>query len=250
MLEQPKHAATENDETGGDVLCRELYLHWRTLYGRALVLERSRADALDLVQETFERAVRKRHRFAQQSNLLAWLLTIQRRIFTDGARRRQVCRKAHREIFALMPAPRPDGDGDDSAAVADRFTGRDVLAAVHHLPNAYRRPFELFHLHKVDQRRIAAQLGLKVNTVATRLFRARRMIREHLMGRDTPARATLAPPLLSAEGAAASDSTSMLGAVPERFRLQPPEDDRDSGRAGPRHRARPDAAVSRRLGTC
>src|SRR5688500_9783226 len=46
------------------------------LYASALRLTRNRADAEDLVQETFVKALRFEAQFTQGTNLKAWLFTI------------------------------------------------------------------------------------------------------------------------------------------------------------------------------
>src|SRR5205814_8896937 len=46
------------------------------LYARAMRLVRSRSDALDLLQDTYERALRGRASFQPGTNLRHWLMTI------------------------------------------------------------------------------------------------------------------------------------------------------------------------------
>lgn len=53
----------------------------------ALMLTAGKAEAEDLVQDTFEKAWRARDQFAQGSNMRAWLLTILRNTYYNGWRR-------------------------------------------------------------------------------------------------------------------------------------------------------------------
>lgn len=57
-----------------------------------------------------------------------------------------------------------------------------VLAAIQGLPAIYREPFVLRHLNDWSYRQIADVMGLPVDSVETRLVRARRLLRETLGG--------------------------------------------------------------------
>src|SRR4029077_19226472 len=61
------------------------------LYARAMRLVRSRSDAWDLVQDTYERALRGRATFQAGTNLRLWMMTIMYNLFLDR------CRKQARE---------------------------------------------------------------------------------------------------------------------------------------------------------
>ena len=58
-----------------------------------------------------------------------------------------------------------------------------VLDAVQSLPALYREPFVLRHLEDWSYREIGELLELPVDTVETRLVRARRLLREMLQGK-------------------------------------------------------------------
>src|ERR1700754_4344657 len=65
----------------------EALVHLDSLYAHALRLTRSQADAEDLVQDTFVRALRFYERFERGTNLKAWLLRIQFNGFVNKYRR-------------------------------------------------------------------------------------------------------------------------------------------------------------------
>jgi len=79
----------------------------------------------------------------------------------------------------------PLGDGDVSIGAkppgppGDEQQGR-VFDAVQGLPAIYREPFVLRHLNDWSYRQIADVMGLPVDSVETRLVRARRLLREAL----------------------------------------------------------------------
>lgn len=65
-------------------------------------------------------------------------------------------------------------------------THRTLLGAIEALPAIYREPFALRHLEDWSYARIGEALGLPVETVETRLVRARRLLRESLKGKIEP----------------------------------------------------------------
>lgn len=59
------------------------------LYSYAIVVTRSHAEAEDLVQETYFRAMRAMERLQEDSNIKGWLLTILRNVWLNQMRRRR-----------------------------------------------------------------------------------------------------------------------------------------------------------------
>jgi len=58
-----------------------------------------------------------------------------------------------------------------------------MLDAISQLPPLYREPFVLKHLQDWSYAQIGDALGLPIDTVETRLVRARRLLREQLAGK-------------------------------------------------------------------
>src|ERR1700761_6562799 len=59
------------------------------LYGYAMVLTRNRAEAEDLVQETYVRALGAAGRLRENSNVKGWLFTILRNLWFNELRKRR-----------------------------------------------------------------------------------------------------------------------------------------------------------------
>jgi RNA polymerase sigma-70 factor (ECF subfamily) len=91
----------------------------------------------------------------------------------DVARRRNRMRTFSAEA-PLTSRATPDGD------LTNHEGHRDVLDAVQALPALYREPFVLRHLSGWSYREIAAAMGMPVDSVETRLVRARRLLRDCL----------------------------------------------------------------------
>ncbi len=138
------------------------------------------ANALDLVQETLERALRARLD-PPPRNLEAWLNTILDNRFID------LCR-AERRL--------PVHDDIDDEDLADLAGGsipwwmdldlEALLDAVEQLPAIYRRTYELNAFEHKPYSAIALELDIPENTVATRLRRARMQLKEILSARFGP----------------------------------------------------------------
>src|SRR6202050_4288670 len=59
------------------------------LYSYALVLSRNHAEAEDLVQETYVRAIQAMGRLRPDSNIKSWLFTILRNVWLNELRKRR-----------------------------------------------------------------------------------------------------------------------------------------------------------------
>ena len=68
------------------------------LRGYARKLTHDRERALDLVQDTCERALRFRHLFREGTSLRAWVLTVMRHHFLDLAKRRRDAMASNKRV--------------------------------------------------------------------------------------------------------------------------------------------------------
>src|SRR5260370_17286823 len=108
-------AAMARQETRrGTVFEADLVAQLPVLRRYAGKLTHDREDALDLVQDTCERALRFRHLFREGTNLRAWVLTIMRHHFLDQAKRRTDAMVSSRNVSIeelselARTDPRPD----------------------------------------------------------------------------------------------------------------------------------------------
>src|SRR5258707_11288194 len=70
-----------------------LSCHTDGLFGYAMVLSRNPAEAADLVQETYVRALRARESLRAGSNVKGWLFTILRNIWLNQLRQQRTTPK-------------------------------------------------------------------------------------------------------------------------------------------------------------
>lgn len=132
-------------------------------------LSRDRALAEDIVQETLLRAWKSRGSLEDPSRLKAWLCTIASR---EHARMYERRRLPTTDVDALVALE------DPALAAGDEQQVRELRAALLRLPDEYRVPLVMQVLGGFSTAEIAAELGLSLPAVLTRLFRARDKLRE------------------------------------------------------------------------
>ncbi len=143
----------------------------------AYQLTRNVEDTNDLVQDTMLKALTYQDKFTDGTNLKGWLYTIMKNTFINNYRR-----MVKRNTFIDQT------DNDfyiDSAShavknAADQsFMMKDMERAIDALPVSLKKPFTMnfkgFKYHE-----IAEILNIPIGTVKTRIFVARRQLREQL----------------------------------------------------------------------
>ena len=142
--------------------------HGGELYGYA---RRSLGDASaaeEVVQETFIRAWRARHRFDPElGSLRTWLFAIERRIVIDHARSR-----ALRQTHAMPDDVARAGDDIERALV-----GWQVEEALRRLRPEHRQVLVETYYRGRSGREVARDLGIPEGTVRSRLFYALQSLR-------------------------------------------------------------------------
>lgn len=205
---------------GGADFSRDVLPLQPNLMRVALGLTRNAAEANDLVQDALERALREWSRFTPGTNARAWVTAILSRLFIDGWRRRRR-RPALVSLDDMDLAGPPPPDGSCDPAPWDSVSDADLERAVAELPDPLRHVFRLNVVDHLSYGDISAALGVPVNTVGTRLMRARRRLRASLEARaastptsflvpqpvpHTTARACTQPALVEADRAPRAQS--------------------------------------------
>ena len=150
----------------------------------ALSLTRDRANADDLVQETYLRAYRGWKTFRPDSDPRRWLFAICRNAFLRTLRREN--RMVESEDGDLDALPAVLGHVQAvRQGLGDLFDVVDVRPAIeraiNNLPEPHHSVLILVDLEDHSYEEAAAILKLPIGTVRSRLFRARRMIQEALL---------------------------------------------------------------------
>jgi RNA polymerase sigma-70 factor, ECF subfamily len=137
----------------------------------ALTLTRDLHEAEDLVQDTLAKAFEKREQLRTAQSLRAWLMSILHNRFVDRERSRRAEAARHAEfglrLDRLMPASQ-----EASMRLAD------VRRAFMSLPVDQRAALHLITLEGLSYEQAAAQLGIPVGTLVSRLVRGRARLKE------------------------------------------------------------------------
>ena len=160
-------------------------------YSMALRVTGSRSEAEDVVQETFMQAFRRWETFEGRADPGTWIYSIAARLARRRFRKRKdgsTRRSAMRSFSDLSPM-RDDGVVDlavDRRQPADPLMREEarglVQAAILRLPPQYRVPLVMKDILEMSLEDCAQALGLKLETVKTRIHRARLAIRQALSG--------------------------------------------------------------------
>lgn len=143
-------------------LCAQLYVHTGDL-----------AEAQDVVQEAFTRALPRWSRLAEYDDPAAWVRKVAWNLATSRWRKvRNLTDLTRRQREETVPAPTPD-------RVA-------LQAALAKLPPRQRQAVILFYLGDAPIAQIIEITGANENTVKTWLHRGRSALARHLGGEVSP----------------------------------------------------------------
>jgi RNA polymerase sigma-70 factor, ECF subfamily len=173
----PVHQAQAGDPAAWDALYRRYQL---PLYAFIQEMVRNEQLSLDLVQETFIRAVRYLGELRAPERFGSWLFGIAHQLVRRHARR-----SVRREDEALaelaeLPDPYPEPD----AWLIRREWTAAFLTALRELTPDHRAVFMLHYLEEFTVEEIATETGVRVGTVKSRLHYARKKLRELLEASD------------------------------------------------------------------
>ena len=168
-----------NQQHGSDVPGLE-YLD--SLYGYAMVLTRNRADAEDLVQETYVRAIPAMNRLRPDSNVKGWLFRILRNAWLNHLRKRRTAPEiAWSDVADGSVVDIAEPSKDSYHIFVSNVEREQVQAAIQALTPKFREIILLREFEELPYDEIACLLECPVGTVMSRLARARSKLRELLV---------------------------------------------------------------------
>jgi RNA polymerase sigma-70 factor (ECF subfamily) len=145
------------------------------LYNFARWLTQDTAEAEDLVQETYVKALRGFSSFQLGTNFRAWMYRILRNSFLSS-------RTGLKTMVAI------DGETEESVLPAESTTPESILIAqagretvqqaLADLPVPFREILLLCEVEEMSYQEIAETLAIPIGTVMSRLFRARKALRD------------------------------------------------------------------------
>lgn len=144
--------------------------HLDAAFNYARWLTKSEADAEDVVQDAYVRALRF-FSSLRSDDARSWLLTIVRNTWYGRFPRATAANQT--TVYDDMTHDRPDESLDPEALVLQQQAVEKVQRAVQELPPDFREVIVLRELEGLSYKEIAAVVGIPIGTVMSRLTRAR-----------------------------------------------------------------------------
>ncbi|GAB3869797.1 RNA polymerase sigma factor [Dactylosporangium cerinum] len=154
--------------------------HYRRLVAALYALTGDHAEAQDLVQEAYARALARPRQFLDVADPEAWLRTVAMNLARTRWRRRRLFDTLVRSGRVARPVESVPGVDPNRVA---------LVAALQQLSQATRETIVLHHLADMSVHEVADALGVPVGTVKARLSRGRAMLAALLSDTDADYRA-------------------------------------------------------------
>ncbi len=143
----------------------------------ALKLTKDHEEANDLLQETMLKAYTNRDKFAEGTNLKAWLYTIMKNTFITNYQR-LVRRNTFIDSTDNLHYINSTDNITQNLAFSSFALG-DMNRAIEALDDAYKVPF-MMHFRGFKYHEIAERLGIPIGTVKNRIHIARKELKSKL----------------------------------------------------------------------
>jgi len=152
--------------------------HSALLFRVAFSILRNASDAEDVVQETFLRVLKHRSKLAAVENHRVWLVRIAWNLALDRKRRLRSM-PLHEEAGEIL-SNRANGEASTETSLGAAEGCARILRMMDTLPRKEREVLRLSAMEELGTPEIAAILQTTESSVRSRLFRARRQLRERL----------------------------------------------------------------------
>ena len=143
----------------------------------ALSLTADYTRAEDLVQDTYIKAITYKDKFVDYTNLKAWVFTIMKNTFINNYRRsvkQNTIIDGSRDLYFLNL---PQGSGFISPE--SNYSANEIEEVIDSLEDGFKIPFRM-HLQGFKYKEISGKLDIKIGTVKSRIFFARKKLMEIL----------------------------------------------------------------------
>lgn len=139
----------------------------------AMSLTSDRDSALDLVQDTFLKAITYRDKFTDYTNLKAWVFTIMKNTFINNYRRNakeNTIIDGTKDLYYINIS-----NDKGSISPESQYSEGEIEKAIDSLGDEFRIPFRM-HIEGFKYHEIAEKLDLKIGTVKSRIFFTRQKL--------------------------------------------------------------------------
>ena len=141
----------------------------------AMSLTSDRDSALDLVQDTYLKAITNKSKFVDFTNLKAWVFTIMRNTFINNYRRsvkENTIIDGTKDLYYINQSHDTNLFSPES-----EFSADEITKAINSLEDEFRIPFKM-HIDGYKYKEIADELGISSGTSKSQYSRARLMLRK------------------------------------------------------------------------
>jgi RNA polymerase sigma-70 factor (ECF subfamily) len=159
--------------SAGDGVRELIDAHYESLYRYAYRLCGTAADAEDLTQEAFSKALARFPQLREPERAKAWLFRILRNAYLHRVRDDRRHRVVPLDSVGEVPSA-------TSAQSLPELEPGELQAALDELDETFRTPIILYYFEDFSYRDIAEQMDLPIGTVMSRLARAKAYLRTRL----------------------------------------------------------------------
>lgn len=160
--------------------------HEQKVYGLALRMTRSEADAAEITQDTFLSAYQHLSEFRGEAAFGSWVHRIAANNALMRLRRQKVVDIVSDELAgpeftergSLADGPESDWSKRADDKILEDELGRAIQTATDSLPEGYREVFLLKDVEGLSYEEISEMVGISIPAVKSRLHRARLALRE------------------------------------------------------------------------
>lgn len=160
---------------------RELIQRYQTkVFAVALKVSNNQRDAEDIVQEVFLQLYRSLEKFNSESSFSTWIyrITMNKAIDYKRKQKKLTIDETDNQYLSL-----PDRNTLTPEETLIKNLDKEVLHSyLHELPKDYRIVIDLYYFEELTYREISLKLNVAVKTVESRLYRAKRLIKEKHRG--------------------------------------------------------------------
>ena len=160
--------------------------HKRKILAVARRRTRTREDAEDVVQQSFQKAFLHLHQFEGRSSFFTWLTRI---VINEASMLQRKSRglrevsiddsNANEETASALEIP--DSSPDPETIYSQREWVQMLSLAINELPPGMRRAIQLHELDERSTEETARIMGITVSALKGRMFHGRRKLRERLL---------------------------------------------------------------------
>jgi RNA polymerase sigma-70 factor (ECF subfamily) len=162
--------------------------HDRRLYRVARAVMKDDTEAEDVVQETYLRAFANLSQFRGESSLTTWLTRIALNEALGRIRKQRATvtlesvEMGQETSARIIQFPAVNTEADPERSAAQREIRKLLELAMDALPEPFRLVFVMRDVEEMSIEETASHLGIRPETVKTRLHRARQLLRRLLDG--------------------------------------------------------------------